>query len=451
MNFLRLGRYYPLTIIGTPVTLGLLFLLGKGFATANPYLYLLSLAGLGLILLLVPLSLVQARGIGEEEIDWNSRHRVFASRGAAPHSLSLQDRRLFPFFRLRYLLSGDIYAGDCANSHGNSYGREYVPTVRLAHHRRSGRFRPGVSGKGATSTELSLPLSLPHCGRYHANLTLAVEDIFGLTRAQIGTTRSRTIPVFPGVLGREAVYRIAERGAEEQNRMKESEIERYYMRDYVPGDRFRDINWKASGRGTTLYTRISPIAQEETTTITIYARFHSPNPGLSPALLALAEYQKSWIISFILKVREEHPAFLFQLFLNEQEYLLESDQEVERFAEELGSVWFTPAPTTMPALPREGRVYLFATSAEESLHGFYEAFPGSDFQLNLTRIADTEERKRGTSIALPLYTDYQGEDFPSFALVWGGLKRDRRLSRRFPSVSEEACLDPHLIRREEHR
>ena len=447
MKFPRLGRYYPLTIIGTPVTLGLLFLLGKGFATANPYLYLLSLSGLGLTLLLAPLSLIQARGIGEEEIDWNSGHRVFASRAGAPHSLRVRERRLFPFFRLRYLLSGEIYTG----AHADSYRNSYVRTVRVGHHRQSGRFRPGVSGKDVKSTELPLPLSLPHCGLYHANLTLTVEDIFGLTRAQIGSIRSRSIPVFPGVLGREAVYRIAERGAEEQNRMKESEIERYYMRDYVPGDRFRDINWKASGRGTTLYTRISPIAQEESTTITIYARFHSPNPRLSPALLALAEYQKSWIISFILKVREEHPAFLFQLFLNEDEYLLESDQEVERFAEELGSVWFTPAPTSMPALPREGQVYLFATSAEESLHGFYEAFPGSDFQLNLTRIADTEERKSGKSIALPLYADYQGEDFPAFTLLWGGLSRNRRLSRHFPSVSEEACLDPHLIRREEHR
>jgi hypothetical protein len=422
VKFQNSGRYYPLTLIGTPLALGLLGLLGTAFATANPYAYLLSLAGLGLLTLLAVAVRLQARRIGDEDISWNSSHRVFAGRGAAPHFLEIRSSGLLPFFRIRYLLSGGVFAG------GHP----------LCFHLRSGRYRPGEDGR------LELPLSLPHCGTFHASLTVCVEDIFGLTRGQSGIRQTRALPILPGVLGRPARYRIAERGAEEKNRMKESEVERYYMREYIPGDRFRDINWKASSRGDKLYTRISPVAQEETTTVTICARFYAAERGLSPSLLALAEHQKSWIISFMLKVREEHPDFLFQLFLNEEEYLLESDEDIERFAALLGAAWFSGPTRRLPALPAEGQVYLFATSADESLESFRAAFGKLEQSLHLTRLATKEEVKAGKGEAFSLYPHYAGEDFPSPALAAGLLRGRNSLRRRYPRVAEEAALVPRF-------
>jgi Protein of unknown function DUF58 len=422
VRFPNSGRFYPLTLIGTPLALALLVLLGTAFATANPYAYLLSLAGLGLLILLAVSVRLQAGRIGDEDINWNSAHRVFAGRGAAPHFIEIRSSGLLPFFRIRYILSGGVYAGGHL----------------LCAHLRSGRYRPGDDGR------LELPLSLPHCGTFHASLTISVEDIFGLTRGQSGIRQTRALPVLPGVLGRPARYRIAERGAEEKNRMKESEVERYYMREYIPGDRFRDINWKASSRGDKLYTRISPLAQEETTTVTICARFHAAETGLSPSLLTLAEHQKSWIITFMLRVREEHPDFLFQLFLNEQEYLLESDEDIERFAALLGAAWFSMPTRMMPALPDEGQIYLFATSADDTLESFRAAFPKLEQSLHLTRIAAKEDVKAGRSEIFSLYPNYAGEDFPSPALVAGLLRGEKTLRRRLPRMAEEAALLPRF-------
>jgi len=422
--FERVAYYFPLSILGAPLLVALFWLLGKGFATANPYAYLISVGGLALLILLAILSRIQAARIDENQIAWNTKHRVFAAKEPAPHSLDLHDGRLLPFFRVRYTLEGDLRTG-------NTF---------LGYYRRSGRFIPGRSER------IDLPLSLPHCGRFQARLRLNVEDIFGLSRARCGVNQTRQIPVQPGVIGKAVDYRIAERGAEEKNRMQESEVERYYMREYIPGDRFRDINWKASGRGDKLFTRISPIAQEETTTVTIYARFHAEKRRLSPGLLALAEHQKSWIISFILKIREEHPDYLFQVYLNNSSRLVESEDDLELLAAELGDFWFSSQPAELPELPPEGELYLFATPADRGVDAVRSAYPKLDLLLYLSRLGVKEDKEK--ALDWPLYPSYQGEDFPAPALLFDRERQKEIFSRRLPGITREGVLIPRLIRRQ---
>jgi len=415
-------RRFPVTVLGFPAATGLLWVLGRAFAASNAYAYFFSLSGLSLMGILMLLSFLQARKIGEEEIVWHSRHRVFAGKEAAPHGLELNRCRLLPFFRVRFRLTGTLKA----------------ETRVLGYHSQSGRFKP------AEGFVAPLPLGLPHCGSFHALLSLSVEDIFGLTRFSIGTPVGRLIPVLPGVLHRPVRYRIAERGAEEKSRVKESEVERYYMREYVPGDRFRDINWKASGRGDKLFTRISPVAQDESTTVTLWVRFYARDPRPSPALLALAEYQKSWVLTFLLRIKEEHPDFTFQVFLNRDEFLLENDEDLEAFTVALGDKWFGPASPELPPLPQEGRVYLFSSSADESAEQIRQLFPRVEFNLHLSRIARRDEGNQKKLIALPLYPGYRGEDLPSPSLLPGMFRKQQRLSQRMPGISEEAVLIPRI-------
>lgn len=430
-RFIRRGAYFfPFSVLGAPLLIGLFWLLGKGFATANPYAYLLSVSGLGLLILLGILSRLQAGRISDDHIGWNTKHRVFAGKEPAPHSLEIRGIGLLPFFRVRYTVGGALKTGDAF----------------LGRYRRSGRFAPG------RSDTIALPLGLPHCGRFQAELVLCVEDIFGLSRARCGLSQTRQIPVQPGVIGRPVEYRIAERGAEEKNRMQESEVERYYMREYIPGDRFRDINWKASSRGDKLFTRISPIAQEETTTVTVYARFHAEHVRVSPELLSLAEYQKAWIISFMLKVREEHPDFLFQVYLNNESRLIESEEELELFAADLGNTWFSRQPSEPPDLPAEGELYLFATAADRGVDALRTAYPKLDLLLYLSRLGKKEEIRQGerlsSAVDWSLYPGYQGEDFPAPALLYGRIREREALTRRLPGISREAVLNPQLIRRQ---
>jgi len=413
-------RRFPLTILGFPAAIGLFRVLGSAFAASNAYAYFFSLTGLSLLGFLMLLAFLQARKIGEDEIVWHSRHRVFAGKEPAPHGLELNRSRLLPFFRVRFRLTGTLKA----------------ETRVLGYHSQSGRFKP------SEGFVVPLPLGIPHCGSFHAELALSVEDIFGLTRCCIGTPVSRLIPVLPGILHRPVRYRIAERGSEEKSRVKESEVERYYMREYVPGDRFRDINWKASGRGDKLFTRISPVAQDESTTVTLWARFHTGDCRPSPALLAMAEYQKSWIVTFLLRIKEEHPDFMFQVFINQDEYLLENDEDLESFAAALGSRWFTTTPAEPPPLPREGRVYLFSSSADESPEHIRQLFPRVEFSLHLSRIARRDERNGEKAVGISLYPDYRGEDLPSPALLLGMFRQQTRFSRRVPGIDEEAVLIP---------
>ncbi|WP_319478304.1 DUF58 domain-containing protein [Marispirochaeta aestuarii] len=421
----RVYRCFPLTILGFPAAAGLLGVLGRAFAAANAYAYFFSLTGLSLMGLLMLLSFLQARKIGEDEIVWHSRHRVFAGKEPAPHGLELKSSRLLPFFRVRFRLAGALK----------------VEERYLGYHCQSGRFKP------AEDFIVPMPLGLPHCGSFHAELALSVEDIFGLTRFCIGTPVSRLIPVLPGVLHRPVRYRIAERGAEEKSRVKESEVERYYMREYVPGDRFRDINWKASGRGDKLFTRISPVAQDESTTVTLWVRFYARDRRPSPALLALAEYQKSWVLTFLLRIKEEHPDFMFQVFMNRDEFLLENDEDLEAFATALGGKWFSAASDDLPPLPQEGRVYLFSSSADESAEHIRQLFPRVEFSLHLSRIARRDEGKTG--IRISLFPVYRGEDMPSPAFLPGMFRKRGRLVQRMPGTDEEAVLIPLIGNREE--
>lgn len=419
----RLKRFLPLTILGAPAAAGLMLVLGKSFAASNSYGYFFSLAGFTLIILLGVLSHIQARRFSEEEIVWHSRQRLFAGRDPAPHGLELSRGRLLPFFRVSFRLQGAIKAED----------------TLLGYHKQSGRFKPGED------FTVPIPLRLPFCGSFHAVLTLSVEDIFGLTRSAIGNSVSRVIPVLPGVFNRQVRYKIAERGSEEKSRIKESEVERYYMREYVPGDRFRDINWKASGRGDKLFTRISPVAQDESTTVTLWVRFYARDLRPSPALLALAEHQKSWVVTFLLRIKEEHPDFLFQVFLNQEEYLLENDEDLEAFAANLGALWFCSPAGDLPPLPGEGRVYLFATSADEACDHVRQLLPRVDFALHLSRIAEREEWKQGMAERFPLFSGSTGEDLPSYSLLLGTLRKHKPLKRRLANTEEEARLFPVII------
>ena len=412
------SRYFPLTLIGTPSGAGLVLVLGKAFAGGNPYAYIFSLSGLALLLVLAAAGKIQALRIEDEQLSWHTRHRVFAGKGAAPHTVELLGIGLLPFFRLRFSVSGPVKQGE----------------TTLSFHSTSIRYRP------ENRTEHPLSLAVPHCGMYHAGLTCSVEDIFGLTRARCGSIQTRGIPVQPGVLHKPAVYRVAERGAEEKDKMKESDVERYYMREYVPGDRFRDINWKSSSRGGKLYTRISPLAQEETVTITLCIRFYAADTGGSPEMLALTEYQKSRIMSFILSVTEAHPDFRFEVFLNSRGFVLENEMDIEKFALEMGQTWVEKTTSLLPELPPEGLVYLFTLPSDSGISRLRQSYGKTEFLLHSVHIAGRQEVKEGSTEIYPLFPFYGGEDFPSLRVAAGFLRKNRTLQKRTSGSREETGI-----------
>ncbi len=400
------SRYFPLTILGVPAAAGLFLVLGSSFATGNPYGYLISISGLGLITLFSAAAKIQASRIDDDQLVWHTRHRLFAGKGAAPHSLETASVRLLPFFRLRATLTGPLVQG----------------STILSRHFQTLRIKPGE--------EELFPLALPQCGTFHASVTFTVEDIFGLTRSRSGSVQTRSLPVQPGIINQPLKYRVAERGSEEKDRMKESDVERYYMREYVPGDRFRDINWKSSGRGGKLYTRISPMAQEETVTISLCIRLYSDQTQADPFLLVLSEYLKSSVMSFILSITEHHPDFRIEVNLNTDLHILENEQDIENFSITLGDTWFSKPGSRIPELPPEGRVYLFALPPDKGLSRLYQAFPKTEFILHSASLAGKSETKADGTLGWSLYPCFKGEDRPSISLLLNTFRKHSGLKRK---------------------
>jgi len=129
------------------------------------------------------------------------------------------------------------------------------------------------------------------------------------------------------------------------------------MREYAPGDRFRDINWKTSSRLAFLVTRIAPQAQEKTRILPVAFRcFGPPKPDLW-AIWTL-DRCKAWLFQFLWTVRREHPEFILRVTTPLVEEELTTDQETEQFCEEI-------AGYTYRLLVEEEKFASLATTPEE--------------------------------------------------------------------------------------
>lgn len=170
-------------------------------------------------------------------------------------------------------------------------------------------------------------------------------------------------------------------GAEDQRNKNTSNEERYYMREYAPGDRFRDINWKSSDRIDTLITRISPDNQEKVSRIEVYFRNFGPSGGgaknqASLKDLWLFDRAKARLTQFLRAVNDEQNRYIFCIHTAQKNWEITDQDELELFLEELGSLSFAPPRNEPPfSLGSEknaapGGVYVFSTSCDPGLPGF---------------------------------------------------------------------------------
>jgi len=194
-------------------------------------------------------------------------------------------------------------------------------------------------------------------------------------RVPFGETQNRRIPVLPAACdGKPAVRIEALSGDEEKQSRRNSDDDRYFMREYTPGDRFRDINWKASSRLAQLMTRISPLSQEKTRTLLVDFRNYGPALPPMAALWAL-DRLKSRFILFLRRMRDEHPEFRFRIRTSGGLDALETEQDFGDFVSRLPGLGFSPlSDAVRGGDPRDefsaGEVFVFSTVFDSSLQGF---------------------------------------------------------------------------------
>lgn len=288
----------------------------RGLAYRDPYEIVL--AGIALV---VWLALFFAGFLGSKRLasltpGWLAPLPLVAGGGGAAHVITGLGAGVPYFFRLHFVVRGNFFPG---------------PGSRF--------FVSAEAGGGGAETSLSL--NFPMSGIFHGRGGCRLRDVFGFFSFPCGPVLHRSLPVQPAPWHRKAVLRVDPfSGAEDKQSRSQTDEERYYMREYSPGDRFRDINWKSSERLATLITRISPHTREKTKLIYLAFRNYGPGKGLFP--FWLLDRTKARLALFLRTLKAEHPEFIFHISAAGGQWMVQSVEEIESFLDELAGMGFQP-------------------------------------------------------------------------------------------------------------
>ena len=411
--FSALRRFYPFTLAGTLVLAAGVYLLGAGFMTSNVYALLLGVLLPLILLLLAALGRIQALRFERSAVRWDSSQTLIARKQGLAETVIVDRVKTFLFYRLHLTLRGRLQVS------GNAY-------LSL--------FREIATVGGGPA---DIPLDLPLSGILHSRGSTSVRDVFGLTRSRFGAIYESTRPVLPeSMQERERITVSATGGNEEQNRKAQQEEEKYFMREYIPGDRARDINWKASSRLAQLITRISPYTQEKSQVIRIEIRpYRRPREESLDSVMHLNRL-KSRVVSFIRVLKQEHPEYSFDIVCADAKWRLDSEAELEGFARDLASVFYRPdSGGVLPST--SGQLVIFSTPFDERLPAALGGYGKT--VLHVATTAGLDPRRRDAAERQPLY----GPVFsaPRIDLPVPGrwaLRRERVRSRLGKSIPVEA-------------
>ncbi len=349
----KIGYYYPFTIPGT-VSFGLLmYLIGTGYTRKNPYALFLSVTGLLILAVLVVLTRIQAYRLGKEQLIWDAGTALYAGRTGAAERFYSGGFRTWFFFRVHVRIRGKLILGK---------GLLYR-VVREA----------SWTGDGA----LEVPLSFPCTGTFAGEGVYSIKDVFGLVRAGAGTPAARSIPVRPSLLSDESpVYIQISGGEDDRQPRKSSDEEKYYQREYIPGDRLRDINWKATSRIGEMFTRIAPVTEEQTKLVLVDFRHFSADRRFGRDHAAHMEYLKRWCVSFLWKIKSKQPEFQFVVYTGFGALAVESLGDVHRLSIGLSGIFYEDDPKLRKDVTGIGEIYIFTTPFDSGLRYALQVYSG---------------------------------------------------------------------------
>jgi uncharacterized protein (DUF58 family) len=386
----RSVRIYPLTLSGTILTLVSIGLFGRSFAIGNPYGVVLSIFALTALLALSVGGRIQAVRFNNRSVGWDSSAHLVAGGQEISHRIWIQGIKPFYFFRIHFKIQGTMVIGRKA----------YIRVSREA------------SSSGGES--VTIPLSFRFAGEFRAKGSFTLRDMFGLTRARFGPAYLRNLIVQPAPFNDGRSYHIeAVGGFEDKNRQKSSDEERYYMREYIPGDRFRDINWKSSSRLSQLITRISPYTQEKTRQILIVFRHYRREGRETVDSIVHLNHLKSWLLFFMRRVKHENPEYQFIVETGRGVSSLETEEDIDSFSQDLSTLFFQPEPLSYQDDPAVNEVYIFSTPYDRKLPNALARY--RKIQTHIFRtVVHSPEGEPGTTVHLfgtPLSMGFPGSWF----------------------------------------
>jgi len=365
--------YFPFTPGGTALFGVSVYLLGLGYGQKNFITLFLSVSALGFLAGLYILGRIQALKFESKNLAWKVPPYVYAGKKSADLEVSGDSKKAFLFYRIHLSLSV----------------RAKIDTAAYLRLYREEAF----TGEGAQS----IPLTIPVSGRAELKGRSKICDIFGMTRNRFGKTVIHKTGVLPGFLQGKVPDLLIEGGVDTKSKRKDSDEDKYYMRDYIPGDRLRDINWKASSRSSDIFTRISPISQEKSRTLYIDFRHFAENTGGGRRAYHL-DYIKRWLFTFLWTIKQAEPSFTFDILTGKGRTIVHEEEELIRLAYSLGDIFYQQDPGIFHQSGESSEIYIFTTPYDTALyravteysdmhiHLFSTSFPGKGSEEEAVRI-----------------------------------------------------------------
>jgi len=368
----------PFTLPGAAVLIIAVVILVRSLVRRNAYEIVLSLAALALLAVLFLVGKWAARRLAEMEPLWTIPLPLAASSGES-WFVSSGGVKVPRFFRLHFFARGRFFP------QGSLAACPVFAETSL-----SGKAQAGGENKAA------LDVSFPLGGLFRGETSCRIRDIFGFFSFRCGSSRDLTLKVRNAPCDVRPLRINAQSGAEDKRNKNANDEERYYMREYAPGDRFRDINWKSSERIDSLITRISPDNQEKITRIEVHFRNYGPVHAKAPTLadLWLLDRLKARLAWFLRKVKEEKSSYVFHVRSADSSWDLNDEEEIEAFIEELSAIPFMAAFNDQASFPQaDGDLYVFSTACDTALPTFLLSQQGRQLSLFLTQTPARKKEK----------------------------------------------------------
>jgi len=276
-----------------------------------------------------------------------------------------------------------------------------------------GRFFPSGAPEGCPvlletavpdrSPSAGLLLSFPMSGVFQGEGSCRLRDIFGFFSFHCGLPQQRTVNIMWPPIVRKQLRVDPQSGAEDRRNKTSDDEERYYMREYAPGDRFRDINWKSSERIDTLITRISPDTHEKTCRIEVYFRNYGPATA-SLEELWLLDRAKARLSQFLRLLKESDDKYIFTVYTAQNNWNLETREELEAFLEELSALPFSGdryhlSPEN-PMASTAGELFIFSTACDRGLQSFLLTCNPRPVSVFLVESADDKRQDKTEMLAV---------------------------------------------------
>jgi len=389
-------RFQPVfTPVGGAVLIIAFITLIRALFYRNAYEIVLLCAVLLILLVLGIIGRWKTQKLKTMEPGWKTPFPMTANAGDDTIITGL-DSAIPLFFRLhfkirgRFLLSGST-AGSGAASSGDS--------KRRSKKKRGCRVSAETSvRRGDTSSKLLL--DFPMSGIFKGDGFCQLRDIFGFFSFYCGQPQHSTVNIrCAPCYGRQTQIN-AQSGAEDQRNKPSADIERYYMREYTPGDRFRDINWKSSDKIDTLITRISTDNQEKISRLEVHFRnYTSVNTGdFSIESLWLLDRAKARLSYFLRSLMEQNSNFVFDVRSPSGNWEIENMDDLDAFFEELAGLSFLPLQHETLAQPGKGDIYVFSTACDFGLNSFLVSNSQRPVTIFLVQPAEKKEKGYETEI-----------------------------------------------------